>query len=56
MEDIPAKVSELVKEREKLREGKRWAEADEVRKNIEELGYEVKDTEVGSEAKRLIRS
>ena len=50
---IPDGVIKLVEERERLRKEKKWSEADEVRKKIEELGYEVKDSVNGSELIKL---
>lgn len=47
-EKIPDKVQKLVVEREKLRAEKSFEEADEVRREIEKLGYEVEDLEEGS--------
>jgi len=43
-EEIPQIVKALVKERERLRKEKKWAQADEARKKIKELGFELKDT------------
>lgn len=45
---VPKEVDALSKERERLRKEGKYAEADEVRKKIYELGYEVKDTSEGS--------
>lgn len=44
---IPKEIQNLVKEREGVRKNKNWAKSDELRKEIETLGYEVKDTEEG---------
>jgi len=44
----PTEILELAKQRENLRKEKKWTEADEVRKKIEDLGWEVKDTAEGS--------
>jgi len=47
-QDIPKKIKELVKQREKYRIKKQWEKADEIRKEIEELGYNVEDTKKGT--------
>jgi cysteinyl-tRNA synthetase len=51
-EKIPDEVSKLVEKREKFREEKNWKEADNIRIQIQELGYKVEDTIYGP----LIRS
>lgn len=43
----PPLIVTLAKEREALRKEKRWREADEIRKKIEELGYRLEDTPSG---------
>lgn len=48
---FPAEVKELLRERESLRKAGKYREADEVRKKIEDFGYEVEDTEKGSRVK-----
>lgn len=45
--ELPANVQKYVSEREAARAGKDWAFADELRKKIEEAGYELKDTADG---------
>lgn len=40
----PPLIVTLAKERDALRKAKRWQEADEIRKKIEELGYRLEDT------------
>lgn len=47
----PDNVKILVEEREKLRKGGKWQEADKVRQEIENKGYEVEDTESGPKVK-----
>ncbi|HJY98214.1 MAG TPA: cysteine--tRNA ligase [Patescibacteria group bacterium] len=42
--DMPEEILELIQERQKLRAEKKFNEADEIRKEIEERGYKVKDT------------
>jgi len=44
---IPNKVTKLAQERQKAREQKDWQKSDELRKEIEDLGYGIKDTENG---------
>ncbi len=45
---ISKKLLNLVKQRQKYREEKNWAKADEIRKQIEKQGYSVEDTDNGS--------
>jgi cysteinyl-tRNA synthetase len=47
-EEIPENVSDLIKKRDLARTNKNWEESDEIRKNLEELGYEVSDTSEGT--------
>jgi len=49
---IPAKVSRLVNERERARIEKNFNQADNLRQEIETLGFSVKDTDAGPEIKR----
>jgi len=49
---IPQKVRNLIKQREEYREEEKWEKADEVRKQIEELGFLIKDTSSGPEISR----
>jgi cysteinyl-tRNA synthetase len=51
-EIIPEQIKELAKKREKLRNDKQWQEADKIRKQIELLGFEIKDTANGTEIKK----
>jgi len=51
--EIPEEVNILVKERGKLREQKKWSEADQIRQKIEDLGFVVEDTEQGPIVKKL---
>ncbi len=46
-EELPAEIEALKQEREIARNEKNWTRGDELRKNIEEKGYTVKDTEQG---------
>jgi len=52
-EKIPKKILELAKEREKYREQKKWQKADEIRKEIKQMGWRVEDTEKGPKLKKL---
>jgi cysteinyl-tRNA synthetase len=45
---IPEKIKTLVRERDKARKGKEWKKADELRRNINKLGYVIEDTDRGS--------
>lgn len=45
---IPENVKNLIKERDLARNDKDFAKSDEIRAKIEELGFDVKDTENGS--------
>ncbi|MBS0584747.1 MAG: cysteine--tRNA ligase [Verrucomicrobia bacterium] len=49
---IPAVVEELARKREKARENKEWARADELRKEIALLGFLVEDAPSGSLLKK----
>lgn len=49
---IPIKVKKLVASREKYRQNENWQAADRKRKTIEQLGYQVEDTEQGPKVKR----
>ena len=46
-DEIPQKVKDLVEERTQVRKEKNWARADEIRDELAELGYMVKDTPQG---------
>lgn len=52
-EVIPRQVVELVKEREILRNQKKFQEADSVRKKLEDKGYLLEDTSQGPRVKKL---
>lgn len=45
--EISAEIQELADERARLREEKKWSEADEVREKIRSLGYEIEDSNGG---------
>ncbi len=44
----PKKIKELAKKREQLREMRKWAEADKIRKIIEKAGFLLEDTKKGT--------
>lgn len=48
-DEIPTEVTNLVKERTEVREAKNWKRADEIREELAQLGYEVKDTPQGAQ-------
>lgn len=50
--NIPPEIIKLADEREKARKEKEWGKADELRKNIEKAGYEIKDTDEGPQIKK----
>jgi cysteinyl-tRNA synthetase len=45
--DIPDEIMELAEQRQQAREGKRWAEADDLRAEIRQKGFEIEDTPEG---------
>ncbi len=45
--EIPKEVKELIKKREKERKQKNWKEADQLRDEVEKMGFTIKDTEEG---------
>lgn len=47
LKKAPAAILKLVKEREKLRQEKKWREADEIRRKIQKAGWKMEDTEKG---------
>src|SRR3990170_3647955 len=50
---VPEEVTELVRERERMRREDNWTAADELRKQIEELGFTVEDTAKGPLVKKV---
>ena len=52
-EIIPDEVVNLAKEREIARNHKNWTKSDELRKEIETCGYEIKDTESGYKISKI---
>ncbi len=51
-EKIPQSVLDSVKHREKYRESGQWQKADEIRKKITELGWQIEDTKNGPKPKK----
>lgn len=52
-EKIPKEVVVLTKERERYRLQKNWQKADEIRKRIQKLGFQVEDTKKGPKIKKF---
>ena len=52
-EDIPENIMQLVEDRKKAREEKNWAKSDELRDQINKLGYNIKDTKDGVEIAKI---
>lgn len=48
-EKIPKEIKKLIKERSKARENKDWKKSDQLRYEINKLGFELKDTDKGQE-------
>ena len=46
-EEVPAEITKLVEKREDLRKDKNWAEADKIRAQIKDMGYDMEDTIYG---------
>lgn len=53
-EPISDEVKKLARERDEARANENWQKADELRKEIENLGYEIKDTDSGSKIVKKI--
>jgi cysteinyl-tRNA synthetase len=51
--EIPQEVIQLAEKRQQARKEKNWAEADALRKQIEQMGYAVEDTKSGPKVKKL---
>jgi len=51
-EKIPEVIKDLIEKREQLRQQKKWEQADKARKEIEKLGFEIKDTSGGATLKK----
>ncbi|MDP3093355.1 MAG: cysteine--tRNA ligase [bacterium] len=48
---IPSEVEKLVEQRENLRKEKQWQEADQIRKEVERLGWQIEDATEGPKIK-----
>jgi len=51
--EIPKNILDLAVLREKYRQEKNWQKADEIRKEIQSLGYSIEDTETGQKIKKI---
>jgi len=49
----PPEVQKLIREREKARKKRDWEKSDELRRQIEKMGWQVKDTPYGTSATRF---
>jgi len=54
-EKIPAEICELVEKREKLRKEEKWEDADKIRAQIEDRGYQVEDTVYGPLVIKIVK-
>ena len=52
-EDVPKRVTAMIKEREELRRQKRYHLADQMRNKIKKLGYLAQDTKKGTKIKKI---
>lgn len=50
---VPEEIQKLVQKRQIARDDKDWIRSDEIRKEINDLGYEIKDTELGAKISKL---
>jgi len=50
---IPSFIKKMVREREEARKRKDWKLADEIRRKIKDLGYQIEDTKEGPKIKKL---
>ncbi len=50
---IPSFIKKMVKEREEVRKKGDWKSADEIRRKIKDLGYQIEDTREGPKIKKL---
>lgn len=49
----PQEIKKLVEKREKYRQEKKWKKADEIRRKIKKMGWQIEDTEQGPKIKKL---
>jgi cysteinyl-tRNA synthetase len=50
---IPQEIMQLVQQRQEARQAKRWTEADELREQVRQSGYEIEDTSQGPRVRSL---
>lgn len=50
--DVPAEIKELAAERDRARANKKWGKADEIRKRLEDQGWQVEDAAMISRIKK----
>lgn len=53
---VPAEVQKLLKERKRLRSERRFSDSDRIRKQINDLGYEIEDTEKGTKVRKIAQN
>jgi len=52
-EEVPENIKKLLEERQTARQTKDWTKSDEIRKQIQTLGWDVEDTPEGQKARKL---
>lgn len=52
-DSIPEEIQKLAEERQKARNAKDWSKSDEIRDQIKNLGFEIKDTDNGQEILKI---
>ena len=52
-QEVPTTILDLMNEREERRKQKNWAEADKIRNKMNELGWQIEDTESGPKPKKM---
>ena len=53
VDEVPSEILSLVDQRQQARKEKRWADADALRKQVTEAGYEIEDTPQGPRVKKM---
>lgn len=53
LSDLPQEVRQLIEERNSARKARHYVMADQLRNKIQKLGYDIQDTEKGTEIKKL---
>jgi cysteinyl-tRNA synthetase len=51
--EIPDEIMQLAEQRQQARQAKRWAEADALREQIRQKGYEIEDTPEGARVRPI---